>query len=60
MNLTVGVLKILLLVLKGIYGLVFTALFFFGTVVCIIVVGVFIYLVIDLLKNPKNRGKSND
>ena len=57
MNLTVGVLKILLLVLKGIYGLVFTALFFFGTVVCTIVVGVLIYLVIDLLKNSKNRGE---
>ena len=57
MNLTVGVLEILLLVLKGIYGLVFTALFFFGIVVCILVVGVLIYLVIDLLKNPKNRGE---
>lgn len=57
MNLTVGVLKILLLVLKGIYGLIFTALFFFGTVVCTLVVGVLIYIFIDLFKNSKNRGE---
>ena len=57
MNLTVGVLKILLLVLKGIYGLVFTALFFFGIVVCLLVIGLLIYMFIDLFKNPKNRGE---
>lgn len=57
MNLTVGVLEILLLVLKGIYGLVFTALFFFGIVVCLLVIGLLIYIFIDLFKNPKNRGE---
>lgn len=57
MNLTVGVLEILLLVLKGIYGLIFTALFFFGIVVCTLVVGVLIYIFIDLFKNSKNRGE---
>lgn len=57
MNLTVGVLEILLLVLKGIYGLVFTALFFFGIVVCLLVIGLLIYMFIDLFKNPKNRGE---
>ena len=57
MNLTVGVLEILLLVLKGIYGLVFTTLFFFGIVVCLLVIGLLIYMFIDLFKNPKNRGE---
>lgn len=57
MNLTVGVLEILLLVLKGIYGLIFTALFFFGIVVCLLVIGLLIYMFIDLFKNPKNRGE---